>query len=66
METAGIGIAKLAYNNPIETRMTQEQDQGRNERHQQRMVRKKDIVDEKIAAAQTEKGLLLIHTGNGK
>jgi cob(I)alamin adenosyltransferase len=41
-------------------------EQGRNERHQQRMVRKKDVVDEKIAAAQTEKGLLLIHTGNGK
>lgn len=50
--------------------MTQEQDQatdsGRNERHEQRMIRKKGIVDEKIAAAQTEKGLLLIHTGNGK
>ena len=46
--------------------MTQEQDNGRNERHQQRMVRKKDVVDEKIAAAQAEKGLLLIHTGNGK
>ena len=41
-------------------------EQGRNDRHQQRMVRKKDVVDEKIAAAQTEKGLLLIHTGNGK
>ena len=46
--------------------MTNEQDNGRNERHEQRMVRKKDIVDEKIASAQTEKGLLLIHTGNGK
>ena len=46
--------------------MNQEQDNGRNERHQQRMIRKKDVVDEKIAAAQTEKGLLLIHTGNGK
>ncbi len=46
--------------------MTQEHDNGRNERHQQRMIRKKDVVDEKIAAAQTEKGLLLIHTGNGK
>lgn len=46
--------------------MTHEQDHGRNERHQQRMVRKKDVVDEKIAAAQIEKGLLLIHTGNGK
>ncbi|NCW89596.1 MAG: cob(I)yrinic acid a,c-diamide adenosyltransferase, partial [Rhodocyclales bacterium] len=40
--------------------MTQEIDNARNERHQQRMVRKKDVVDEKIAAAQTEKGLLLI------
>ena len=46
--------------------MTHENDNDRNERHQQRMVRKKDVVDEKIAAAQTEKGLLLIHTGNGK
>jgi cob(I)alamin adenosyltransferase len=46
--------------------MNQEQDNGRNERHHQRMIRKKDVVDEKIAAAQTEKGLLLIHTGNGK
>ena len=46
--------------------MNQEQDNGRNERHHQRMIRKKDVVDEKIAAAQTKKGLLLIHTGNGK
>ena len=46
--------------------MTHANDNERNERHQQRMVRKKDVVDEKIAAAQTEKGLLLIHTGNGK
>lgn len=46
--------------------MTHENDNDRNERHQQRMVRKKDVVDEKIAAAQTEKGLLLIQTGNGK
>ena len=52
--------------NPTENGMTQEHDNGRNERHQQRMIRKKDVVDEKIAAAQTEKGLLLIHTGNGK
>jgi cob(I)alamin adenosyltransferase len=46
--------------------MTTNNDNDRNDRHQQRMVRKKDVVDEKIAAAQTEKGLLLIHTGNGK
>ena len=51
----------MATNNPSHPDET-----GRNERHQQRMVRKKDVVDEKIAAAQTEKGLLLIHTGNGK
>ena len=52
--------------NPTENGMTQEHDNGRNERHQQRMIRKKDVVDEKIAAAQTEQGLLLMHTGNGK
>ena len=46
--------------------MTSNNDNDRNDRHQKRMVRKKDVVDEKIAAAQTEKGLLLIHTGNGK
>ena len=35
-------------------------------RHLQRMVRKKAVVDQGIAAAQDERGLLLINTGNGK
>jgi cob(I)alamin adenosyltransferase len=35
-------------------------------RHTARMQRKKAVVDEKIAAAQTERGLFLINTGNGK
>ena len=30
------------------------------------MQRKKVVVDTKIESARTEKGLLLIHTGNGK
>lgn len=38
----------------------------RDERHRQRMQRKKAIVDEKIAQAQDEHGLLLVLTGNGK
>lgn len=35
-------------------------------RHQQRMLRKKAVIDEKIAAAQCERGVVLINTGNGK
>ncbi|MEW5904657.1 MAG: cob(I)yrinic acid a,c-diamide adenosyltransferase [Pseudomonadota bacterium] len=34
--------------------------------HQQRMARKKAVVDAAIAAADQDKGLLLILTGNGK
>ena len=36
------------------------------QRHQQRMERKKRIVDEKIAKADRDKGLILVNTGNGK
>jgi len=41
-------------------------DAGRDERHKARMVRKKEVVDAKIAAAQTERGVIVITTGNGK
>ncbi len=37
-----------------------------NQRHNQRMARKKTIVDEKIKQADQDKGLLIINTGNGK
>lgn len=40
--------------------------EDRNQRHITRMQRKKAVVDAGIAAAQTERGLLLVHTGNGK
>lgn len=36
------------------------------ERHQQRMQRKKAIVDAGIARATEERGIILVHTGNGK
>ncbi|WP_437880606.1 cob(I)yrinic acid a,c-diamide adenosyltransferase [Pseudomonas sp. LRF_L74] len=39
---------------------------ARDERHKARMQRKKALVDEKIAQAQDEYGLLLVHSGNGK
>jgi cob(I)alamin adenosyltransferase len=39
---------------------------GLDERHRERMQRKKAIVEAKIEAAQTEGGLILVHTGNGK
>ena len=35
-------------------------------RHAERMARKKAVVDQKIAAAQAERGVLLVNTGNGK
>lgn len=34
--------------------------------HEERMQKKKVVVDEKIAAAQLERGVLLVNTGNGK
>lgn len=47
--------------------MTGNADQnGREERHNARMTRKKAVIDEKIAAAQEERGVLVINTGNGK
>ncbi len=41
-------------------------DAGRDARHIARMQRKKDVVDAKIAAAQDERGVLVVNTGNGK
>lgn len=35
-------------------------------RHAERMQRKKDVVDGKIAIAQEERGVLVVNTGNGK
>lgn len=40
--------------------------QERDQRHSERMTRKKGVVDRKIDAAQTERGVLLINSGNGK
>jgi len=34
--------------------------------HEQRMQKKKAVIDNQIAAAQAERGVLLINTGNGK
>ena len=42
------------------------EDAARDERHRVRMKRKKVVVDGKIAAAETERGVLLVLTGNGK
>ena len=36
------------------------------ERHAQRMARKKAVVDDSISAAQEERGVLVVNTGNGK
>lgn len=38
----------------------------KNTRHAQRMARKKEVIDQAIARADQEKGILLVLTGNGK
>tara|TARA_R110002072_G_scaffold142853_5_gene288660 strand:+ start:64625 stop:65233 length:609 start_codon:yes stop_codon:yes gene_type:complete len=43
-----------------------ESSQARNARHKKAMQRKKEHVDQRIAAATIDKGLLLVLTGNGK
>ncbi len=42
------------------------QSSDKNQRHNKRMERKKEVIDKNIAKADKEKGLLLILTGNGK
>ncbi len=41
-------------------------DAGLNERHKERMQRKKEVVDGHIEAAKTERGVIVVTTGNGK
>lgn len=36
------------------------------DRHQQRQQRLKEQVDARVAAAQDERGILIVFTGNGK
>lgn len=43
-----------------------EADDERAERHKTRMQRKKALIDSRIDAANEERGLLLVNTGNGK
>lgn len=42
------------------------QSDPRDQRHQDRMARKKAVVDAAVARADTDRGVLLVHTGNGK
>jgi cob(I)alamin adenosyltransferase len=48
------------------TEMTPEQTAALNERHRQRMERKKAIIDAKIKAADKKIGIIIVNTGNGK
>src|SRR5690554_5301983 len=41
-------------------------DTSKPERHKKRMERHKEVVDNKIAQATTERGVVVVHTGNGK
>jgi len=46
--------------------MSHTEDQGRTERHNARMARKKEIMDAKIAAASESRGVFIVNCGNGK
>jgi cob(I)alamin adenosyltransferase len=46
--------------------MTPEDTAALNERHRQRMERKKAVIDAKIAAADKKIGIIIVNTGNGK
>ncbi|MDH5396488.1 MAG: cob(I)yrinic acid a,c-diamide adenosyltransferase [Gammaproteobacteria bacterium] len=46
--------------------MTTNDEAERSKRHEQRMAKKKTIIDEKIKKADKEKGVIVITTGNGK
>jgi cob(I)alamin adenosyltransferase len=46
--------------------MTSEDTAARNERHRQRMERKKAVIDARIAAADRKIGIIIVNTGNGK
>jgi len=41
-------------------------DNNKSQRHKQRMERHKEVVDKKIASATNERGVVVVHTGNGK
>jgi cob(I)alamin adenosyltransferase len=43
-----------------------EDDDAINERHRKRVQRKKAVVDEKIAQANIDRGVLIVNCGNGK
>lgn len=46
--------------------MSNQDQTNKDEQHKKRQQKLKQTVDEKIAAAQTEKGIFLVITGNGK
>jgi cob(I)alamin adenosyltransferase len=48
------------------TDTTPEETAALNERHRQRMERKKAVIDAKIAAADKKIGIIIVNTGNGK
>lgn len=45
---------------------TNNDETARNERHENRMAKKKAVIDKKVAKANIEKGVIVITTGNGK
>jgi len=59
-------LEKITDPNQLRKRVIHMTDEKDNTRHKTRMQEQKAKVDERIAAAQEDKGLLLVLTGNGK
>lgn len=59
-------VLSMTQELPPSSNDTTADEDGRNERHRARMVRKKTVIDDKIAQAQRDCGVIVITTGNGK
>jgi cob(I)alamin adenosyltransferase len=51
---------------PTDTPSTNTSNTAGEDRHKKKMQHRKDVMDAKIAAADQDRGVLLVHTGNGK
>ncbi|MBD2043461.1 cob(I)yrinic acid a,c-diamide adenosyltransferase [Microcoleus sp. FACHB-672] len=57
---------ELNENQDVETDTLEEETSLTPDRYQQKMQRRKEVQEERLAARTQEKGLIVVHTGNGK
>lgn len=62
-------MTKLSHpnmNKNSDSQLSQEKASLSAERHQQKMQRRKEVQEQRLAERSQEKGLIIVHTGNGK